>query len=118
MFVVDGSRLYELDPSTADHMAQAVAGHAAGEALSRLGLTGDPFVDDQPLVAPPVRAISLAVAQKCNLGCTYCYAQQGDFGMESRLMSLDEATRAIDLLLDGAPRVSGSRSPSWVASRS
>ncbi len=28
VFVVDGSRLYELDPSTADHMAQAVAEHA------------------------------------------------------------------------------------------
>jgi len=28
----------------------------------------------------PVKAISLAVAQKCNLGCTYCYAQQGTFG--------------------------------------
>ena len=92
VFVVDGSRLYELDPSTADHMAQAVAEHAAGEAMSRLGLTGEPFIDDQPLVAPPLRAISLAVAQKCNLGCTYCYAQQGDFGMESRLMSLDEST--------------------------
>ena len=52
----------------------------AGEALSRLGLAGDPFVDDRPLAAPPLHAISLAVAQKCNLGCTYCYAQQGDFG--------------------------------------
>ena len=28
----------------------------------------------------PVKAVSLAVAQKCNLGCTYCYAQQGTFG--------------------------------------
>jgi uncharacterized protein len=102
VFVVDGSRLYELDTSTADHLARAIAEHAAGEALSRLGLTGDPFVDDRPLVDPPIRAVSLAVAQKCNLGCTYCYAQQGDFGMESRLMSLDEATRAIDLMLDSA----------------
>ena len=100
VFVVDGSRLYELDASTADHMAQAVSERAAGKALARLRLTGEPFVDDRPLAAPPVRAVSLAVAQKCNLGCTYCYAQQGDFGMESRLMSFEEAARAVDLLLE------------------
>ena len=28
------------------------------------------YVDDTPLAEPPVRALSLAVAQKCNLGCT------------------------------------------------
>ena len=39
----------------------------------------------QPQVAvgprtPSVRALSLAISQKCNLGCTYCYAQEGGFG--------------------------------------
>jgi len=104
LFVVDGSRLYELDDDTYSRMAQAVSEHRAADELARLGLTGAPFVDDQPLVAPPVRAVSLAVAQKCNLGCSYCYAQQGDFGMESRLMSLAEAEQAIDLVLaESAP---------------
>lgn len=102
LFVVDGSRLYELDPDTADVMVAAVAAHDAASHLDRLGLTGAPFVDDLPVPAPPLRALSLAVAQKCNLGCTYCYAQQGDFGMASRSMTIDEADRAVDLLLAGA----------------
>ena len=51
---------------------------------------------------PPVHALSLAVAQKCNLGCTYCYAQQGAFGGEAKNMSLETANRAVDLLLSQA----------------
>ena len=70
------------------------AGHASTlDATLRLGDAGraelaalafgivSPAVDefDAPR-SVPVKAISLAVAQKCNLGCTYCYAQQGTFG--------------------------------------
>ncbi len=50
----------------------------------------------------PVKAISLAVAQKCNLGCTYCYAQQGTFGGEAGNMPPDVAKAAIDQLVQGA----------------
>jgi uncharacterized protein len=39
------------------------------------------------------------VAQKCNLGCTYCYAQQGGFGSPAKDMDLATAVRAIDLLI-------------------
>ena len=49
----------------------------------------------------PVHALSLAVAQKCNLGCTYCYAQQGDFGGPPKSMPLEVALRAVDLLVEG-----------------
>ena len=50
----------------------------------------------------PVKAISLAVAQKCNLGCTYCYAQQGTFGGEAGNMPPDVAKAAIDRLIEEA----------------
>ena len=50
----------------------------------------------------PVKAISLAVAQKCNLGCTYCYAQQGTFGGAAADMPPEVAKAAIDQLLRGA----------------
>lgn len=50
-----------------------------------------------------VKALSLAVAQKCNLGCTYCYAQQGTFGSAARSMELDVAYAAVDRLLEEAP---------------
>jgi len=46
----------------------------------------------------PVRSLSLAVAQKCNLACTYCYAQQGAFGEEPRSMSREVALQSVDLL--------------------
>ena len=36
-------------------------------------------------------ALSLAVAERCNLGCTYCYAQQGDFGGSAKAMSKTDA---------------------------
>ena len=55
-----------------------------------------------PLDSPPVHALSLAVAQKCNLGCAYCYAQHGEFGAAPTNMSLKSALRAVDFLIDGA----------------
>lgn len=47
----------------------------------------------------PVRSFSLALAQKCNLGCTYCYAEQGTFGGEPTNMSLEVAKTSVDQLL-------------------
>ena len=60
------------------------------------------FIDDTPLASPPLRALSLAVAQKCNLGCTYCYAQQGEFGGAAKNMALTRPHRAVDLLVADA----------------
>ena len=72
---------------------------AIDELLRQAGLVGRPFVDDTPLSSPPLRALSLAIAQKCNLGCTYCYAQQGEFGGAAKNMELADALRAVDLLV-------------------
>jgi len=71
--------------------------------LQQSGLGGPPLIDDTPLAPPTTHALSLAVAQKCNLGCTYCYAQQGEFGGAAKNMALADAERAVDLLVDGAP---------------
>jgi uncharacterized protein len=59
-------------------------------------------IDDVPPIRPPVRALSLAVAQKCNLGCTYCYAREGSFGGKPQNMSIETARAAVDLLLSRA----------------
>ena len=104
VFVADGSRLFDADEPLLAAMDGAMA---AGEGrvaalLDRLGLGGPPRVDDVPLAAPPVHALSLAIAQKCNLGCGYCYAQQGEFGGAARSMDADTAHRAVDLLVGGA----------------
>jgi uncharacterized protein len=44
-------------------------------------------------------AISLNVAQACNLSCSYCYADEGRFGERPRLMQRETAFRSIDWLI-------------------
>jgi uncharacterized protein len=105
LLVVNGSRLYTLPAGATGLLAAIKAGDtvATDLAMSRLGLDAPPAIDDRPLRNPPLRALSLAVAQKCNLGCTYCYAQQGEFGGAAKDMSIETARRAVDLLLDDCP---------------
>src|SRR5262249_49025269 len=40
-------------------------------------------------------------AQKCNLGCGYCYAREGAFGGAAKNMSLKVALASVDRLLAG-----------------
>jgi hypothetical protein len=47
--------------------------------LAANGMAGG-IVDEKPPESVRLHALSLAIAQKCNLGCTYRYAQQGGFG--------------------------------------
>lgn len=101
LLLADGSRVYDLDAAThaaLDRARRSGTPEELDALLSRLGVDAPAFVDDVAPHEPPVRALSLAVAQKCNLGCTYCYAQQGEFGGPA--VSMPEATAAasVDLL--------------------
>lgn len=102
LFITDGSRLFDLDHELAAAFREALAADAVAPLLARIGVLDTPYIDDTPLSEPPLHALSLAVAQKCNLGCTYCYAQQGEFGGPARSMALAQALAAVDLLVDGA----------------
>jgi uncharacterized protein len=102
LFVADGSRLYDADAELFAELQRAQSGCSISGILDRLGLGGAPRIDDQPLADPPLHALSLAIAQKCNLGCTYCYAQQGEFGGTAKNMTGETADRAVDLLVSGA----------------
>jgi uncharacterized protein len=99
LFMVNGSRVYSVPGELIEalHMAQGQGSQA--EILHAYGLTAAPYIDDDALRDPPVRAISLAIAQSCNLGCVYCYAQQGSFGGEAKAMDRSTALGAIDLLV-------------------
>lgn len=99
VFVADGSRLFDADP---DLFAELRATGDLAGVLDRVGLGGPPQIDDEPLADPPLHALSLAIAQKCNLGCTYCYAQQGEFGGAAKNMTRETADRAVDLLVNNA----------------
>jgi uncharacterized protein len=104
VLVVDHSRVYQLGDEAARALAEAAAGGddaAATSALTRLGLSAPAYIDDR-VPEPPLRSLSLAIAQKCNLGCTYCYAEQGSFGEAPQLMTQDVANAAVDLLLRSA----------------
>ncbi|WNG22483.1 radical SAM protein [Cystobacter fuscus] len=110
LLVVDGSRLFDVDEeafAALDAAAEAGDDAAVQRLLEALGVDAPPFVRDEPLASAEVTAISLAVAQKCNLGCTYCYAQEGDFGGRAKNMPLEVALRSVDLLL--ASKAPGSR---------
>jgi uncharacterized protein len=100
--IVDGSRVYSIDPETAEALRYD-PGNAA-QTLERLGLLdADSLrVTDEPPHSIPVRSLSLAVAQKCNLACTYCYAQEGSFGSAPKNMEHAAAVRAVELLFENA----------------
>jgi uncharacterized protein len=86
------------------HTAAVLGEESLHEALEECGLAAANPITDEPITAPPVHALSLAVAQKCNLGCTYCYAQEGGFGTKPKNMSLDTAVQAVELLFRNAER--------------
>lgn len=102
LFLPNGSRLYQVDNATAAQLEALLSGGTEAELsglLERLGVDAPSYVDDAAPHEPPVRALSLAVAQKCNLGCTYCYAQGGSFGGPATSMELSTALASVDLLL-------------------
>jgi uncharacterized protein len=103
LFVADGSRLYDAGLELFEAFESVADGQGAtDEFLRRVGIVGQPYIDDEPVLEPPIRALSLAIAQKCNLGCAYCYASQGDFGGPAKNMTQDDAFRSVDLLIASA----------------
>lgn len=102
VLVVDGSRVYSIDEAIATELRGDPTN--AAHNLERFGLldAGPPQISDEAPRSFAVRSLSLAVAQKCNLACTYCYAQEGSFGAEPRNMDRDAALAALDLLFRDA----------------
>jgi uncharacterized protein len=107
LFLPQGSRLFAVDSATADAFENDLqAGDAAAlqQRLLDLDLGCAPYIDDAPPEAPRIRALSLAIAQSCNLGCSYCYARGGEFGGTAKAMSLKIACQSVDLLLSQVSR--------------
>ncbi|MEM6839506.1 MAG: radical SAM protein [Cyanobacteria bacterium P01_D01_bin.6] len=101
--VADGSQIYGVAPDLLAEFTTATPADPArvNQLLATSGLLSESskfMADLAPLTSPPLRSLSLAVAQKCNLGCTYCYAQEGDFGGMAKSMSWDVAKAAVERL--------------------
>lgn len=57
----------------------------------------DPALD---LTGAPIKALCLNVAHVCNMKCHYCFAGQGNFGLNPSLMSSEVGRRALDFLVE------------------
>jgi uncharacterized protein len=103
LFLANGSRLFDIDEEVARAFRTALVApgeRALRSLLARHGLGGPRAIEAEPPRRFAVRALSLAIAQKCNLGCTYCYAQGGEFGGTAKSMDSRTAIDAVDLLLE------------------
>jgi uncharacterized protein len=100
--VPDGSRIYRLTDESAAAIESGLEADDLERTLEGLGLGAAGFIGAEPPAELPVRSLSLAVAQKCNLGCIYCYAQEGSFGDTPRSMPLEVALQAVDRLFEEA----------------
>jgi uncharacterized protein len=99
VFVVDGSRVYSVDGQTVEQLKL----DDGPKALRELGLESHANITDVAPRRMPMRSLSLAVAQKCNLACSYCYAQEGSFGLEPQNMEREVALSAVSLLFRDTP---------------
>ena len=106
-FVVDGSRVYDLALDEAAVLQTALAAEDAAATpppralVAELGLRAPADqrrISLDPIEPPNVTAFSLNVAQACNMGCTYCYADEGRFGGRARLMPPEVARASVDRL--------------------
>src|ERR1700676_3116831 len=94
VLIPDGSRIYKISKNIRQTLKELVAqddANGINQWLIKNDLQSLGKIDDQPVINPPLTSISLAIAQKCNLGCSYCYAQEGDFGVKARNMPLEKA---------------------------
>ena len=98
VFLTGGSMLFDIDQDLLGAL-----GRGQPEALAELRALAAP-PPDPPQTLPPVAALSLNVAQSCNLACTYCYADEGRFGGRPRMMESAVAFAAIDRLMAQARR--------------
>jgi uncharacterized protein len=104
LLLVDGSQIFKVGEELAQQLAAAGAQgtDATREMLAAHGLGLQRFIGDEPPLDPPVRALSLTVAGRCNLGCTYCYAEGGGFGGPAREMPWEVAETSVRRLLADA----------------
>lgn len=100
LFIVDGSRLFGIEPQDESTVRVALQNNQGLESLISefINPPDKRAINPIPIQPPPLRSLSLNVAQTCNMACSYCYADEGRFGGKSRLMTKEVAFQAIDRL--------------------
>ncbi|WP_299810323.1 radical SAM protein [uncultured Roseibium sp.] len=97
VLLVDGSRIYDVDE---DSYAEAAVGKVPAGLRDAVRTQ---YVDETAYRPGGLRALSLNVAQGCNMSCSYCYADEGRFGAHARLMSVDMGRMAAERFLNQVP---------------
>src|SRR5689334_18297587 len=86
LLVIPHSRIFAIDQKFANAL-----GHNDGWAVAQISQLAESLAAEVSLDAIPAttpQSISLNVSSTCNLGCSYCYAGQGEFnGAQTSAMS-------------------------------
>lgn len=104
LFVVDGSRIYDVDESTYKTFESAFQEDSIDDTslkntLDDLNIQQQNFISaDSHFIPKTLNSISLNVAQSCNMSCSYCYADEGKFGGQRSFMKEEIAFKTIDNL--------------------
>lgn len=106
--LLEKGRIYSLDSALKE--TRRVYGEKADEALNELDvlnhrglfLPPDPANQANFSPFPHLKALCLNLAHECNMRCLYCFANQGAYGGERGLMSLDVAKKSVDFLLSNS----------------
>lgn len=101
MLLINGSQIFEVDEAlnnTLSNLIKENDSQGLEQVLKKEGLLTKTLIDDKAPIDLPIHAFSLSVAQRCNLGCTYCYAQEGDFGGPKKNMEIATALNTVDHL--------------------
>ena len=103
--IPNGSRIYDIDAELRGEIERTLLGEPDGirSLLEQAGLGEISRLATPPIADPPIRSLSLAVSQTCNLSCGYCYAQSGTFGKPDSRMSETVAETAVRSLISGTP---------------
>lgn len=101
LFVVNGSKLYDIE-LTKDETADLKSYIDS----IKIDLIAERYISNEAPQLPKLSALSLNVAQGCNLTCGYCYADEGKFQKHSRLMNDEIALGSIDKLFQEADKES------------
>jgi uncharacterized protein len=103
LFLVNGSQLFQITPPMEGRL---IRGDRELESqLRRLARVPSQNQGTETTLSP-YRAVSLNLAQHCNLSCKYCYADEGRFGGTPKLMTEGVALQVIDQLFS-FPRSGG-----------
>lgn len=99
VWLVDGSQLFEVSE---ERFARLTAGDADSMAELRQAAMAFATANEEAPFPENPSALSLNLAQTCNLSCSYCYADEGRFGGKPQLMPLAVALEAVQRLIVAA----------------